>query len=82
MSSGASTRPLRSRRPALFTRVKTAITRDDIPPGSWIQNAGGAAVLGIKTLGQLVTPGLSWRQAFIRQFVFAFKATQIPATNV
>jgi phospholipid/cholesterol/gamma-HCH transport system permease protein len=82
VSSGASTRPLRSRRPALFTRVKTAITRDDIPPGSWIQNAGGAAVLGIKTLGQLVTPGLSWRQEFIRQFVFAFKATLIPATIV
>jgi phospholipid/cholesterol/gamma-HCH transport system permease protein len=58
------------------------LTRDDVPPGSWIQNAGGSAVLGLKVLGQLVTPGLSWRVEFARQYVFAFKATLVPATIV
>ncbi|MEA2348880.1 MAG: phospholipid/cholesterol/gamma-HCH transport system permease protein [Thermoleophilaceae bacterium] len=53
-----------------------------MPPGSWIQNAGGAAILGIKTLAQLFTPGLSWRVEFIRQYVFAFKVTLLPATIV
>lgn len=62
--------------------VRRAITRDDIPPGSWIQNAGGTAALGIKVAAQAVSPGLSWRTEFIRQYVFAFQATLLPATIV
>ena len=62
--------------------ARDLLTRDDVPPGSCVQNAGGAAVLGIKTLAQLVTPGLSWRTEFIRQYVFAFKVTLLPATIV
>jgi phospholipid/cholesterol/gamma-HCH transport system permease protein len=59
-----------------------AFTRDDIPPGSWIQNAGGTAALGIKVFAQIISPGLSWRTEFIRQYVFAFQATLLPATIV
>jgi phospholipid/cholesterol/gamma-HCH transport system permease protein len=62
--------------------VRSAFTRDDVPPGSWIQNAGGSAALGIKTAAQLVTPGLSWRTEFTRQYVFAFQLTLIPAAIV
>ena len=43
---------------------------------------GRRAALGIKTFGQLVTPGLSWRTEFLRQFVFAFQVTLVPASIV
>jgi phospholipid/cholesterol/gamma-HCH transport system permease protein len=62
--------------------LKKVITRDDIPPGSWVQNAGGTAALGIKVVVQMFTPGLSWRTEFLRQYVFAFQATLLPATVV
>lgn len=62
--------------------VRRLIEREDAPPGSWIQTAGGTAALGIKAFGQLVTPGLSWRREFIRQYAFAFQATLIPAAIV
>lgn len=58
------------------------LTREDVPPGSWVQNAGGSAALGLKTAAQLVAPGLSWRTEFIRQYVFAFKVTLVPAAIV
>jgi len=45
-------------------------------------NAGGCAALGGKVLGQLFTPGLSWRTEFIRQYVFAFRSTLLPASIV
>ena len=62
--------------------VRKAITRADVPPGSWIQNSGGTAALGIKVFAQIFSPGLSWRTEFIRQYVFAFQATLLPATIV
>ncbi len=65
-----------------WSGVSGVINNEAIPPGSWIANSGGCAALGIKTLGQLVTPGLSWRTEFIRQFVFAFRVTLLPATIV
>jgi len=65
-----------------WSGAKGVFTRDDAPPGSWIQNAGGSAALGLKTFAQLITPGLSWRQEFIRQYVFAFQTTLLPATIV
>jgi phospholipid/cholesterol/gamma-HCH transport system permease protein len=62
--------------------VRRTFTRSDIPPGSWVQNAGGTAALGIKVFAQVIAPGLSWRTEFIRQYVFAFQATLLPATVV
>ena len=65
-----------------FNGARDLITREDIPPGSWLMNAGGTTALGGKTLAQLITPGLSWRREFIRQYVFAFQTTLLPATVV
>jgi len=65
-----------------YNGARDLITREDIPPGSWLMNAGGTAALGGKTLAQLITPGLSWRREFIRQYVFAFQTTLLPATVV
>ena len=65
-----------------FTSLRELLKREDIPPGSWLYNAGGTAALGGKTLAQLITPGLSWRREFIRQYVFAFQTTLLPATVV
>jgi phospholipid/cholesterol/gamma-HCH transport system permease protein len=62
--------------------ARKALTRDDVPPGSWIQNSGGTAALGIKVFSQIISPGLSWRTEFVRQYVFAFQATLLPATIV
>jgi phospholipid/cholesterol/gamma-HCH transport system permease protein len=62
--------------------LRALISRDDVPPGSWILNAGGTTALGGKVLAQLLTPGLSWRREFIRQYVFAFRVTLLPATVV
>lgn len=58
------------------------VTREDIPPGSWLNNAGGTTALAGKVFAQLVTPGLSWRREFVRQYVFAFQTTLLPATVV
>ncbi|HYF25848.1 MAG TPA: ABC transporter permease, partial [Baekduia sp.] len=62
--------------------LRHAVTRDDAPPGSWVANAGAATALGIRTFAQLATPGLSWRAEFIRQFIFAFRLTLVPASIV
>lgn len=43
---------------------------------------GGMAALAAKVFGQLVSPGLPWRREFIRQYVFAFRLTLLPATVV
>ena len=37
--------------------ARRAFTRDDVPPGSWIQNAGGTAALGIKVVRPARHPG-------------------------
>ena len=58
------------------------VARDDIPPGSWLLNAGGTTALAGKVFAQLITPGLSWRREFVRQYVFAFQTTLLPATVV
>lgn len=82
MSAGPAPAP----RPGLISRLrgttKDLFTREDIPPGSWLNNAGGATALGGKVVAQLVSPGLSWRREFIRQYVFAFQVTLLPATIV
>jgi phospholipid/cholesterol/gamma-HCH transport system permease protein len=53
-----------------------------VPPRLWIENAGGMASLGLQVLGQLVSPGLSWRTEFVRQFTFALTITLGPASVV
>jgi phospholipid/cholesterol/gamma-HCH transport system permease protein len=67
---------------AAIASVRRTFARSDVPPGSWVQNAGGTAALGIKVFAQVLAPGLSWRTEFIRQYVFAFQATLLPATVV
>ncbi len=62
--------------------VGTTLKRPDVPPMSWIRTAGGMAALSIQAFAQLVTPGLSWRREFVRQYIFAFRATLMPATIV
>jgi phospholipid/cholesterol/gamma-HCH transport system permease protein len=57
-------------------------SRSDVPPRSWIESAGGMAALGAAAFGQLITPGLSWRREFVRQLIFAFRVTLLPATIV
>ena len=56
--------------------------RTDVPPGLWVANAGATAGLGLRTFVQLLTPGLSWRNELLRQFVFAFRLTLLPASIV
>lgn len=67
---------------SVLAAARRSFTRDDIPPGSWIQNSGGTAALGIKVFAQAISPGLSWRTEFVRQYVFAFQATLLPAMIV
>ena len=43
---------------------------------------GGMAALGVKVFAELITPGLSWRREFVRQFVFSLQVTLVPATVV
>ena len=59
-----------------------SFARTDVPPGLWVANAGATAALGIRTFAQLLTPGLSWRNELLRQFVFAFRVTLVPASIV
>jgi phospholipid/cholesterol/gamma-HCH transport system permease protein len=53
-----------------------------VPPRLWLENAGGMASLGIQAFGQLLSPGLSWRTEFVRQFTFALTVTLGPASIV
>ncbi len=75
---GRSPGPIRR----LYAGAKGLFTNTEVPPGSWLNNAGGTAALGGKVLAQLLTPGLSWRREFVRQYVFAFQVTLLPATVV
>ncbi len=62
--------------------TRATLRNSELPPRSWIDNAGGMAALGAQALAQLVTPGLSWRVEFVRQLVFSFRITLIPAIIV
>ncbi|MFN2612128.1 MAG: MlaE family ABC transporter permease, partial [Solirubrobacterales bacterium] len=62
--------------------ARSALGRPDIPPRSWIETLGGMAGLSIQAGAQLVSPGLSWRREFFRQYIFSFRATLMPATVV
>jgi phospholipid/cholesterol/gamma-HCH transport system permease protein len=62
--------------------ARETLARPDLPPKSWIATLGGIAALSIEVFGQLLSPGLSWRREFVRQYIFAFRATLMPATIV
>ncbi len=53
-----------------------------VPPRLWLLNAGGIASLGLSVFGELVSPGLSWRHEFVRQFIFSLRVTLGPASVV
>ncbi len=82
MSVAPAPAPRASAVSRLRSTARGYLAREDVPPGSWLLNAGGTAALGGKIFAQLITPGLSWRQEFIRQYVFAFRVTLLPATVV
>jgi phospholipid/cholesterol/gamma-HCH transport system permease protein len=62
--------------------ARSNIGRSDIPPRAWIETLGGIAGLSIQTAAALVSPGLSWRREFFRQYIFSFRSTLMPATVV
>lgn len=82
MSAAPAPVPRRGALSRLRQGARDLINREDVPPGSWLSNSGGEAALGGRLFAQLITPGLSWRQEFIRQYVFAFRVTLLPATVV
>jgi phospholipid/cholesterol/gamma-HCH transport system permease protein len=62
--------------------ARSALARDDVPPRSWILSSGGMAALGLRVAGELLSPGLSWRREFVRQYIFSLRVTLIPASIV
>jgi phospholipid/cholesterol/gamma-HCH transport system permease protein len=62
--------------------LREALRRSDVPPRLWLLNAGGMALLGLRVGAELVSPGLSWRREFVRQFIFALRVTLGPAAVV
>ena len=66
----------------LIDGAREVVRRPDVPPRLWLLNAGGMAALALRLIGELVSPGLSWRQEFVRQFIFSLRVTLGPATVV
>src|SRR3954451_7729639 len=62
--------------------AREALRRPDVPPKSWLLNAGGMAALALRLVGEFVSPGLSWRREFVRQFIFSLRVTLGPASVV
>jgi phospholipid/cholesterol/gamma-HCH transport system permease protein len=62
--------------------VRAALRRSDVPPKLWLLNAGGMAFLAMQVAAELVSPGLSWRREFSRQFIFSLRVTLGPAAVV
>lgn len=74
--------PARRARRGVGETARAVVDNRELPPGSWLHNAGGMAALALRVVGELVTPGLSWRQEFIRQFIFSLRVTLMPASIV
>lgn len=70
------------RRAVAGRRLRTSLSDPELPPRSWITSAGGMAALGLKVFAELITPGLSWRREFTRQFIFSLRVTLGPASVV
>ncbi len=64
---------------AASARLRSSLADPTMPPRLWIERVGGMASLAIQVGAQLVTPGLSWRREFTRQFIFALLITLPPA---
>ncbi len=62
--------------------VRELLWSPDLPPRVWVERAGGVAVLGLRVLAELASPGLSWRRELARQFIFALTVTLGPAAIV
>ncbi len=72
----------RPRPAAGLSGIREALARSDVPPKLWLLNAGGMALLALRVGTELVSPGLSWRREFVRQFIFALRVTLGPASVV
>lgn len=70
------------RREVAVGRLRASLSNPELPPRSWIVSAGGMAALGLRVFAELITPGLSWRREFTRQFIFSLRVTLGPATVV
>jgi phospholipid/cholesterol/gamma-HCH transport system permease protein len=81
VSAGSAARERGAIRRAV-TSAPAAVTDRSIPPRLWLENAGGMASLALQALGQLFSPGLSWRTEFTRQLAFALTVTLAPASIV
>lgn len=66
----------------LIDGAREVARRPDVPPRLWLLNAGGMAALALRLIGELVSPGLRWRQEFVRQFIFSLRVTLGPAAVV
>ena len=62
--------------------ASATVTDKAVPPRLWIENMGGMASLALRALAELVTPGLSWRDELLRQYIFSLRVTLGPATVV
>ncbi len=62
--------------------MRSAFGNAQVPPRLWLERVGGMAILGVRVFGELISPGLSWRREFARQYVFALSVTLVPATIV
>jgi phospholipid/cholesterol/gamma-HCH transport system permease protein len=72
----------RPRAVGAFASLRAAVRSPDVPPKLWLLNAGGMASLALQVAGELVSPGVSWRREFQRQFVFGLRVTLGPAAIV
>jgi phospholipid/cholesterol/gamma-HCH transport system permease protein len=70
---------IRKQIPGLIT---AGFSNREVPPRLWIERMGGMAVLGLRVFGELISPGLSWRREFTRQYIFSLSVTLAPATIV
>ncbi len=61
---------------------KQVVWNADIPPRLWIHRMGGMAVLAARVAAEAISPGLSWRTEFVRQYIFSLTMTLAPATVV
>lgn len=62
--------------------LRSTLTNPAIPPRLWLERAGGMAILALRVFGEMISPGLSWRREFTRQYIFSLTVTLAPATIV
>ncbi len=70
------------RRDVAVRGLRASFSDPALPPRSWILSAGGMAARGMRVFAELISPGLSWRREFTRQFIFSLRVTLGPASVV